>query len=807
MQPVWVLSVDLQTKTATFQSGLSDAAKSARGAFSEIKSGSGEMGREVSGNMMEARHGVILLGEEFGVHLPRGVTSFIASIGPVGAAMEAAFPFLAIAVGATILIEHLVKMHEAGLKLTEDQAKFGIAVSNAFNQLDTKLIEAGIRADELRNDHLGALKLQLELIDHASMEQLVHSFEEVAKAADVVFEDLKSHWYTFGIGSTGAKHALDQFQTAYDGLLAKGKDKEASDLLAGTKASAEKILELQKEGASNSGTLLSAPKEGADISKAYEAQIGLKKAGVGWTEKEIQAQQTLVDALNAQVGLEAKVSELKKADSANTTRTAAGAMSSQASAAARQAAESQIRMGQQAIAGDRALAEAQLTIKRASVQERLAVDLDFSKRDYDLQIAGNALQIAALDKLSKDYPNQLKALHDKALELEQAHASQVTEITSKATVAQAAKDLAALEQSEREKIDATQKASAARLDAMNQAIKAEEAAGLTDTNFYRELLTQRVQITEVMTETAAKLGAEAGKEQADNQEKMGELSAQAEKNAAALRLSERRQNDQARMVEAIATANAEYAVKAQGLAREITALDKTSKEYENKLRELQDKEKQLVQAHENEITAIREKAEEERNARILSADMRFTDAIAQQLTSVLMRHETFAKMIISLGDQVISGMIENAIKSMLTDDMTKEKDAAAAARKAYLSGASIGGPAGLVLGPVMGAAAFAAVMAFQGGTDSVPGVGTGDIIPAMLEPGEGVVPKGVMEQLSGLAKNGGLSGGQGPHIHIHGVQYAPTVHALDADGVDDVLTKHQTVFQKHFENSLRKLNR
>src|ERR1035437_10154865 len=151
MNPVWVLSVDLQTKTATFQSGLSDAAKSARGAFSQIKSGAGEMGRDVSGSMMEARHGVILLGEEFGIHLPRGVTSFLASIGPVGAAMEAAFPFLAIAVGATILIEKLVKMHEEGIKLTDDQAKFGTACTNAFNQLDAKLLQAEIRSDELKN--------------------------------------------------------------------------------------------------------------------------------------------------------------------------------------------------------------------------------------------------------------------------------------------------------------------------------------------------------------------------------------------------------------------------------------------------------------------------------------------------------------------------------------------------------------------------------------------------------------------------------------------------------------------------------
>src|SRR4051794_32321517 len=103
-QPVWVLSVDLQTKTATFQSGMGDAAKSARGAFNDIQQGASGMSSHVGTNMTEARHGVMLLGEEFGVHLPRALTSFIAGLGPVGAAMEAAFPFLAIIVGATLLI-------------------------------------------------------------------------------------------------------------------------------------------------------------------------------------------------------------------------------------------------------------------------------------------------------------------------------------------------------------------------------------------------------------------------------------------------------------------------------------------------------------------------------------------------------------------------------------------------------------------------------------------------------------------------------------------------------------------------------
>ncbi len=245
-QPVWTLSVDLQTKTATFQTGMADAAKAARGSFNDIKSGAEDMARTTSGSMMESRHGVMLLGEEFGVHLPRALTSFIASIGPVGEAMAAAFPFLAIIVGATLLLEHLSKLKEAGEKLTQSQTNFGTTVANVLGGLNDKLLEAGIRTDELNHDHLGALEKQLQLIDHASLKDLTSAFETLAKGADLTFAQLKTSWYQFGAGSTGAKHALEEFKAQYDSLLAKGKEGQAADLLAGTRKSAEHVLALQK---------------------------------------------------------------------------------------------------------------------------------------------------------------------------------------------------------------------------------------------------------------------------------------------------------------------------------------------------------------------------------------------------------------------------------------------------------------------------------------------------------------------------------------------------------------------------------
>ena len=117
--PVSKLRVDLETKTASFQTGMADAAKTARGSFKDIEQGAMKMSESSRMSMTDAREGVMLLGEQFGVHLPRALTTFVAELGPVAGAIEAAFPFIAIAALAGILIEHLVALHEAGIKLTD----------------------------------------------------------------------------------------------------------------------------------------------------------------------------------------------------------------------------------------------------------------------------------------------------------------------------------------------------------------------------------------------------------------------------------------------------------------------------------------------------------------------------------------------------------------------------------------------------------------------------------------------------------------------------------------------------------------
>jgi hypothetical protein len=203
-QPVWVLSVDLQTKTATFQTGMADAARSARDAFKDIKQGADDMGAGVGEaasatnySMTEARHGVMMLGEEFGVHLPRGLTTFIASLGPVGAAMEMAFPFLAIILGATLLIEHLTKVGEAAEKAADAGSKFANDMALSGNKAELAYVDAEIQIRKLAGlDAWDLLAQKLQLKDAIKGEENLNDLEKKLKEL-IEANGATSNWNPF----------------------------------------------------------------------------------------------------------------------------------------------------------------------------------------------------------------------------------------------------------------------------------------------------------------------------------------------------------------------------------------------------------------------------------------------------------------------------------------------------------------------------------------------------------------------------------------------------------------------------------
>jgi hypothetical protein len=807
--PVWVLSVDLQTKTASFTTGLAEASRSARSAFGDISSGAAGMGGAVAHSSLDVRHSLGLVDNVIrGAHAQ--AMADLVRMYARSAVVMAALPVAAAAAGLALVggvayevTEHFRNLQKEAEKLNDHFTEMGTVVNTTFDGLDDDILKAEQKTDELRGDHLGALQKELQLIDHTSMAELVRAFGTIEKAADEVFKDLQGHWYTFGIGSDGAKHALDQFKTQYDSLLSQGKEGDASGLLGGTLQQAQKV-QAALAVVNRDVSALNGIKDGADADKVYAAQLVLRQAGLTGTQKELEAQNALVQALQAQEGVEQRVNTLKKDQSTNATleahkKTGGG------DNGARAAAESQMRINEKMLAAEKVTADARLTITRASIEQRLQSDYEFAGRERDIQMAGNAAEIAALDRSGKEYAVRLKELKDKALEITADYNAKVADLNAKASVEINARDVAALEQGEKEKIEATRQGSAARLAALDSAIREERERGLQDTSFARELAQQRIETIRQEAQEEDKLREQAAKEATSNTQKLAELQLQAERQAAAVADSRHRESIEARIAEETYFAEQEYEIKRAALAREMADVDRSSKDGLNKLKQLQDQEKQLTVAHENEIAAIREKAEIERNQRVLAANTQFENSIAAGLTRSIEGHQRWGQMVQSIGAQVVGGMIENAIKAILADDMTKEKDAAAAARKAYNIGLSIGGPAGVILGPIFGAAAFASVMAFEGG-GVVPGVGRGDVVPAMLTPGEGVVPKGVMEGLSHVARNGGFQSQQPTTTHVH---VSPTYHiqTIDGDGMKAALDKHSDQLHQHFQRAMRKMNR
>jgi hypothetical protein len=154
-----------------------------------------------------------------------------------------------------------------------------------------------------------------------------------------------------------------------------------------------------------------------------------------------------------------------------------------------------------------------------------------------------------------------------------------------------------------------------------------------------------------------------------------------------------------------------------------------------------------------------------------------------------------------LDSQIASSALQNLMMSLAqkkdADGQTRFENARVAATDAWKWA---GNP---ILGAIVAPLAFASVMAFEKG-GIVPGAGVGDTVPAMLTPGEFVLPKAFTESLTNAAKFGNV-GDSGPDVHIH-YHHTSHVQAFDSTGVDKVLQQHGDKFIRHATNHLRKMN-
>lgn len=754
------LTVNLVTNTASFEGGMDKASQLAKKSARDIQNNLNGM------DLSEARGGIMVLGEEIGIHLPRHVQSFIATLPGVGAAMSAAFPVLAVvAIGVAIFeaAEKLRKLREEAEKTADDQTKLGTSINEAFNSLDDKLLQAGIRADELKNNHLAALKKQLELINSQSMSELSHSFDIVAKAADVVFEDLKSHWYTFGIGADGAKHALNQFQTQYNALLAQGKDKEASDLLAGTLKSAEKVIEAQKYiAAASSGH----PEQVSSVDEANArleaSSLELKKAGVGVTENEIKAQQALIDTLNAQVGIEAKVVALKKAQEGN----------ARADTTIHIGEDTQKRNEQQ-LQEDLASLE---KLKSAAVESftAMGMKIDEARAKAD-QMFSNAELQAHLDFFDKQEAAAVKFSDKQKIIAER-------NIFLDKEIAKANDQLAQTQSANTEAIDKLSQNSFKQSQEFNAQTQKEQMA--TASAAIKAII-ERVNLTRAETDAEAD---QAALEQVHAHFRVNDIETEI---AALQRLRNENSNNQKTTLAIDAALHNAHLKRLQDLQAELLATNKLGNTFKTFF---------LGLAIEGQQTS--QKINQAMNQMLQSINRGLAQSVVEGKANWRDLAASAIESFIEIGLQYAESKAAMAILDALGLGEKKTKNASEAQSSTATAAANTLADVPFPANIPAAAAVHAAGEAFVAESLSAE---HGAVLPnrdmfVHTHPQEMILPQNISNFIQRAAANAS-GGGMGGHM-----LFAPTIHAVDAAGVDRVLEKHSDRFFKKFEAHMRRRN-
>ncbi len=222
------LTVNLGLNAAGFSGGITEAGKAARKAGQDIKAGM----EEGKYSMMEARHSIMMLGEEFGVHIPRGIQMMLSSLAPVGGLMAAAFPVIAIAAMVGIVEKVIAKINEYKEKAEASAvawSKLGEDGAEALHKLNEELLTSDAKIDDMNDNHLAALHKRLQLIDEQSLDKLGDQFKVLAADADKILGGMQVGMFQKFLGKgAGVDQVLKDFdtlQTKLQGLKEAGDSK------------------------------------------------------------------------------------------------------------------------------------------------------------------------------------------------------------------------------------------------------------------------------------------------------------------------------------------------------------------------------------------------------------------------------------------------------------------------------------------------------------------------------------------------------------------------------------------------------
>jgi len=759
MSEIGALIVRLQAETAEFREDLGKV----KGDLSDLSDKGGEAGRGMSSGMGEARGGLMLVEESVGVKLPRHLNSLIAQIPGVGAAFAMMLPIAGVVVAIEIIAK-LIEKHnaaaEAARQLGFAEQESGIKGQMALNSLDDKLLVVQKRTDELTGNHLGALKKELELIDHQSLSSLIAEFERFGGAAEKIINDIQASvgkMDIFESGVKGVKSAYQEFTVAYEGYLstatkANGNEEKAETLRKNTLRDAQVVLNAQKEIVAITSDQIRVQDSLNTVKKDMAV---LDAAGIGGTEKDIAAQQAWVNVLNLTGQAKEKIAAIGKGEKGN-AGIAAENTSLAEQAALQKVLTSGVEQHSQALI-KLARTQAETTMAGTKGGEDDNIDGKLAKQKAAIESEKDdsiAASRASLVAKAADYDADMKAAGGNSAKKKELTAQWANEVHAYS--------------------DAVVQFNA---DADKQIVVADRTAA-----------NERAAIAKALQAATADGAMKAAITAAERQKK---ISDQAAKDEAALHHKTEAQT----LAAELAANEAEINAEKTAYQTRINNLDKFDKDYVKKVKELNDKIKELTVKGQDDETQIIKTAAQKQLMEIKSSEDRMKEAVASDVANSIVMNKSLAASFRQTGEQMAEQMIKNLIMMELTGDKEKLIHAKSAYGKAF--DAMSGIPPAPIWGYAAGALAFAAVMSFEAG-GKIPGDGP---VPIEGHGGETVVTKALTDRVESAEKSGGKSGGQ------HTWNFAPQIHAMDAEGVDRVLAKHASVFQRHVGQTMRRMNK
>lgn len=707
-----VIGVDADTGLATAKfvnlgNDAENSGKRIQGAFGKI-------------DTREAKGGIMLLGEEIGIHLPRHVQAFLATLPGIGVAMAAAFPILAVvAIGKALfdftekLQKHKEEAEKAAVAMNELTISTGrhaealtisrLKIEDHIRTLEGKPTQNGLRialeearkaADDLADSIQKDVNKEAELLGKLqqgtlskwlsgpdSSQDMVQGFIEAAKKR----EDLSQQ---IALAETAdEKKALQEQLRIHD----KAWDDRVAYELKHTK---DQIANPKKGTATDDNTLETKefdiiPKEELEAKRTMLQQMAA--LGKNFRTQETEGEKTAADQ-RKQAGLDAMLNKVANAD--------------------------------KGYADSKKLQDAQ-------TKELLAF--------YDLEVHQGRITAAQADGLKQ------QSL-DKQYQFEMAHFEKVKSLL-------------------------------AGHPELIKKIQDEEDALTAAHN------TQIIEGTKRVYEAEAKGLAELAKANAAFQTKQEAEEAAAVKQAIATAAAK---NKAWLQDWAIIQASGDNKVKQ--LDKEIATLIRLEGQYKLTGQAKIDMDRQIAKLDKERLNEIYKQESESKNlgkvfhgvmGQMAQDGQQWAQKVGQLFKQTVDQMNTNLATMVTTGKADWRSMAQGAIESiikielqyleskilMMAGDQAAHaakktidaEDKIASAKKAFhntyatVSDWPIVGP---ILAPELAALAFAGVMAFAGG-GLVPGSGNGDIIPALLTPGERVLTVQENQMLSRRGSNGG----------------------------------------------------